>query len=126
VQRGLHLVRRNGATNYQTGDQFHLDLTAAQHLPLFGGIAGLGANGFYYQQFTGDSGSGAKLGGFEGMTTGVGPVVSYAYRIGDFDLPAEVKWLPELDVTHRLSGDIVWFKIGISWAQKPAETVAGV
>lgn len=123
---GFDFNTENGATDYQTGDQFHLDITAAQHLPLLGGIGGIGANGFYYQQFTGDSGSGAKLGGFEGMTTGVGPVVSYAYRIGDVDLAAEAKWLPELDVMHRLSGDIVWFKLGLSWAQKPTEPVAGM
>jgi hypothetical protein len=110
----------NGATNYQTD----LDLTAAQHLPLFGGVGGLGANGFFYQQFTGDSGSGARLGSFEGMTTGVGPVVSYAYSLGKFDLAAEVKWLPEIDVTNRLSGNIVWFKIGLSWAQQPESPLA--
>jgi hypothetical protein len=59
---GLDFNTENGATDYQTGDQFHLDLTAAQHLPLLGGIGGLGANGFYYQQITGDSGAGAHLG----------------------------------------------------------------
>jgi hypothetical protein len=115
---GFDFNTSNDATDYQTGDQFHLDITLAQHLPLFGGFGGIGANGFYYQQFTGDSGSGALLGSFEGMTAGVGPVVSYGYQLGEFDLATEVKWLPELDVTHRLSGDIVWFKIGVSWAQQ--------
>jgi hypothetical protein len=123
---GLDFNTENGATDYQTGNQFHLDLTAAQHLPLFGGIGGVGANGFFYQQWTGDSGGGARLGGFEGMTTGVGPVVSYAYRLGKFDLAAEVKWLPEIDVTNRLSGNIVWFKIGLSYAQQPENPVAGM
>jgi hypothetical protein len=60
------------------------------------------------------------------MTTGVGPVVSYAYRLGKFDLAAELKWLPEIDVSHRLSGDIVWFKIGLSYAQQPENPVAGM
>ena len=123
---GLDFNTENGATDYQTGDQFHLDITAAQHLPLFGGFGGIGANGFYYQQFTGDSGSGARLGSFEGMTTGVGPVISYAYRLGKFDLATEAKWLPEIDVTHRLSGDIVWFKIGLSYAQQPENPVSGM
>jgi len=117
---GFTFNTMNDSTDYQTGHQFHLDGTLAEHLPLFGGFAGGGVNGFFYQQISGDSGSGARLGGFEGMTTGIGPVFSYAYQIGDFDLAAEVKWLPELDVTNRLNGDTVWFKLGVSWGPKPA------
>jgi hypothetical protein len=86
----------------------------AEHLPLFGGFVGAGANGFFYQQITGDGGSGARLGGFEGMTAGIGPAISYAYSIGGLDLAAEVKWLPEIGVTNRLSGDTVWFKLAVS------------
>ena len=44
----------------------------------------------------GGSGSGARLGNFEGMTAGIGPMVSYATKICKTDLVAEVKWLPEL------------------------------
>ncbi len=111
---GFDFNTENGATNYQTGDQFYLDGTLAEHLPLFGGFVGAGANGFFYQQITGDGGSGARLGSFEGMTTGVGPVISYAYSVRNLDLAAEVKWLPEIDVTNRLSGNTVWFKLALS------------
>jgi hypothetical protein len=76
---------------------------------------GIGANAFYYQQITGDSGSGARLGDFEGMTLGVGPVLSYVRPIGNAQLLAEVKWLPELDVDRRLKGDYVWFKLGVAF-----------
>jgi hypothetical protein len=113
---GIDFNTKNNATDYQTGTQFHLDGTVAQHLPLFGGFVGVGANGFYYQQITGDSGSGARLGDFEGRTIGVGPVLSYATKIGrnkKTDLVAEVKWLPELDVAKRLKGDTIWFKLAL-------------
>ena len=110
---GFDFNTENGTTDYQTGDQFHLDGTIAQHLPLFGGFIGGGVNGYFYQQITGDSGSGAKLGGFEGMTAGIGPSFSYAYKIGDCDLAGEVKWLPEVDVSNRLKGDYLWVKLGI-------------
>ena len=70
----------NSATQYQSGTQFHLDGTLAQHLPLLKGLAGIGVNPFYYQQITGDSGSGATLGKFEGTTVGIGPVLSYLNR----------------------------------------------
>jgi hypothetical protein len=108
---GMDFNTENTATDYETGIQLHLDGTVAQHLPLFGGFVGVGANGFYYQQITGDSGSGAVLGSFEGRTVGVGPVLSYMHKIGKSTLAAELKWLPELDVDHRMKGDWIWFKL---------------
>jgi len=110
---GMDFNTENDKTDYQTGTQFHLDVTAAEHLPFLGGIIGVGANGFYYQQITGDSGSGAILGDFKGRTVGVGPVLSYATKIWNKDVCTEVKWLPEIDVKNRLKGDYVWFKVGM-------------
>lgn len=110
---GFDISTKNNDSDYQSGDVFHLDMTVAQHLPLLGGFIGVGANGFYYQQVSGDSGSGAVLGGFEGRTIGVGPVLSYARKVGKADLVAELKWLPELDVERRLEGDTIWFKLAL-------------
>ena len=111
---GVDFNTKNDATEYQSGTSLHLDATVAQHLPLFGGFVGVGANAFYYQQLTGDSGSGAQLGTFKGRTAGVGPVLSYAHKLGQkTDLVAEVKWLPELDVTKRMKGDFIWFKVAL-------------
>ena len=110
---GFDVSTKNDTTDYQSGDVFHLDATVAQHLPLLGGFVGVGANAFYYQQITGDRGSGASLGDFEGRTVGVGPVLSYACKLGKTDLVAEVKWLPELDVEKRLKGATIWFKLAL-------------
>lgn len=111
---GLDFNTTNDATNYRSGTQFHLDMTVAQHLPLFGGIAGVGANFFLYQQLDDDSGSGATLGAFRSSTVGIGPVLSYVYPLGKVNLATEVKWLPELSVKNRFKGDIVWGKVGLS------------
>jgi hypothetical protein len=110
---GMDFNTENNKTDYRTGTQFHLDFTVAEHLPLFGGVIGAGANGFYYQQITGDGGSGARLGDFKGHTLGIGPVLSYATKIWKKDIVAEVKWLPEMGVEKRLKGDSVWFKLGM-------------
>ncbi len=111
---GIDFNTRNEATDYTTGTQAHLDLTVAEHLPLWGGFIGIGCNGFYYDQITGDSGSGAKFGDFKGRTMGVGPVLSYATKLcGKYDLVTEIKWLPELDVAKRTNGDYVWCKLAL-------------
>jgi len=110
---GFDINTKNEDTDYQSGASFHLDGTVAQHLPLFGGFAGVGAEGFVYYQISEDSGSGATLGSFEGHTIGVGPVVSYAHKIGKYDFAGEVKWLSEVDVSKRLKGDYLWVKLGI-------------
>ena len=113
---GVDFNTKNDVTDYQSGTTFHLDGTLAQHLPLGKGFIGVGANGFYYQQLSGDSGSGAKLGGFEGMTAGVGPVLSYVCKLGEkTDLLAELKWLPEVSVDNRLKGDYIWFKLVLAF-----------
>ncbi len=109
---GVDFNLQNQDMDYTSGTSLHLDLTVAQHLPLLGGFIGIGANAFYYQQLTGDSGSDALLGSFKGNTVGVGPVLSYVRQMGKSQLLAELKWLPELDVDKRLKGDYVWFKLG--------------
>jgi len=112
---GVDFNTENQDTDYQSGEQAHIDATLAQHLPLGKGFAGVGANGFYYQQINGDSGPGAKLGGFEGQTAGVGPVLSYIAKIGDHNLLLELKWLKELETENRLEGDYVWVKAAVSF-----------
>jgi hypothetical protein len=107
---GADFNTENKDTNYKSGTQFHIDGTLAQHFPWLGGLAGVGVSAYYYQQVTGDSGSGATLGAFKGKTTGLGPVVSYAKKIGGHDTVFELKWLHELETDNRLEGDIVWLK----------------
>jgi len=115
VFAGFDFNTKNDTTDYHSGTTFHVDATVAQHLPLGKGFVGVGANAFYYQQITADSGSGAKLGGFEGRTTGVGPVLSYVTKVGGKDVVAELKWLPELGVERRLKGDTIWFKAAVAF-----------
>jgi hypothetical protein len=124
---GFDFNTKNNTTHYQSGDQFHLDGTVAMYRPMFGkGCTedpyfygclnlGIGASGFFYQQITRDSGSGAFQGSFEGMTTGIGPSFSGLYRTKTLDIGSEVKWLPELSVSNRLQGNYIWLKIVVTW-----------
>ena len=106
----------NGTTDYHSGQVFHIDVTAAWHfLPVGKGAFGAGVNGFYLQQTTGDSGSGARLGSFKEMTGGVGPVVSYLAQFSKIGLAGTVKWLPQIAADNTLKGNYVWFKLGVSF-----------
>jgi hypothetical protein len=100
----------NADTDYKTGVQLHADGTLAQHFPLWGGLAGVGVNGYWYEQVEGDNGSGVTLGDFKARTAGLGPVLSYASKIGDVDVIGELKWLHEMETRNRPEGDYVWFK----------------
>lgn len=90
---------------------FHLEASVQQLLPLGPGFVGLGAEAFYLDQVTGDSGSGATFGDFQGRTVGIGPVLTYLLPRGDQTFVGEVRWLPEIDTKRRLKGDYVWMKL---------------
>ena len=112
---GYDINTRNSKTDYQSGQQFHIDVTLAQHLPLGKGLIGIGANGFYLQQTTGDSGSGARLGAFKEMTAGIGPVLSYAGQIGKSPFAMELKWLPQIGTQNTPKGNYIWFKFAVQF-----------
>lgn len=107
---GVDFNATNSATDYKTGTQVHVEVTAAQHFPLAGGLVGAGLTGYWYSQIEADSGAGATLGSFEGRTAGLGPVISYVSKLGGHDVIAELKWLREFDVRNRFEGDTVFLK----------------
>ena len=108
---GFAISTENTDTDYRNGTVLHLDASALQLLPVGPGFLGLGAEVFYEQQISDDSGSGATLGGFRGRTWGGGPVLSYVLPHGENTFVAEARWLPEFDTNNRLEGDYFWLKM---------------
>lgn len=47
VFTGFDSNTENEDTDYLSGTQFHVDGTLAQHLPLLGGLAGVGVSGYW-------------------------------------------------------------------------------
>ena len=64
---------------------------------------------------TGDSGSGARLGGFEGTDIGLGPVITLIHKTEKCNFSIQAKWLPEIDTRNSLSGDWVWVVAGVQF-----------
>ncbi len=111
IHMGYAINSENNATSYKSGDLLHFDASVQQIFPLGSGFANVGAEAWYFDQVTCDSGSGATLGCFKGKTSGIGPVLGYIQPIGEQKLILEVKWLPELNTSNRLNGDYVWLKM---------------
>jgi hypothetical protein len=112
LHMGYAMNTENNATSYKSGDLLHFDGAVQQILPAGPGFLTLGAEGFYFQQMTCDSGSGAVLGCFKGRTAGLGPVLGYVLPLSKTEsLVFELKWLAEMDTKNRLDGDYIWFKM---------------
>lgn len=108
---GISFNTENGATDYHSGSTLHFDGSVQQLLPAGPGFLGVGVEAFYLEQVSGDSGSGARFGDFEGRTMGIGPVLTYILPHGKETFVAELRWLPETNVEKRLEGDYVWAKL---------------
>ena len=112
LHAGLAINTENNATNYRSGNLLHFDGAVQQVLPVGKGFMTLGAEAFYFQQVTCDSGTGATLGCFKGRTAGIGPVLGYILPFSKTEqLVVELKWLPEIDTKNRLNGDYIWLKM---------------
>jgi hypothetical protein len=111
LNTGFAISTENPDTNYKSGNLLHFDGAIQQILPVGKGLMTLGAEGFYFQQVSCDSGSGATLGCFKGRTAGLGPVIGYIQPFSKTEsLVLEFKWLFEMDVKNRLDGDYIWLK----------------
>jgi hypothetical protein len=102
VAPGFMVNTENEATNYRTGDEFHLDFTANQFLSE---TFALGIRGYYYQQVTGDSGSGAILGSFKSESLGIGPGFFWTPKFAGGKLILQGKWLHDLEADKRFKSD---------------------
>ncbi|MGP4842998.1 SphA family protein [Marinobacter sp. 1Y8] len=107
---GADFNQENPDTDYKSGTQVHLGGTVAQHFPLWGGLAGAGVTGYWYQQVEGDSGSGANLGAFKARAQGLGPTVSWVKSVGKDQVLAELKWINEFNVNKRPEGNTLFLK----------------
>jgi len=93
----------NNDTNYQSGQEFHMDYTLGYHT----GPWSLGIGGYYYQQTTDDElNSRTFMDGFRGRAFAIGPQVKYDYQNMAFTL----KYQAETNVENRPDGNSLWFK----------------
>jgi hypothetical protein len=111
----------NPHTKYQNGVDAHLDWGASYFLTK---QFHFGAVGYYYQQLTGDSGTGATLGPFQSRVAGVGPQMGYIFPVSNsVQGYVNLKAYKEFDAKNRAAGWNVWLTLSFSAA--PPNTSAG-
>lgn len=98
---GVTFNSTNDVTQYRTGNEFHLEWAAEQHLSKQFSI---GLVGYYYRQFTGDSGAGAVLGPLKGETLALGATMAFNFAVGNAPWSLRLKAYKELEVQNRLEG----------------------
>ena len=109
ITPGIMVNTRNPATDYQSGNEFHLDVAVNQFINK---RFAAGVHGYYYKQISGDSGGGAKLGAFQGRSLGFGPAILWSPKVGKGDLSVAIKWMFDVDDHNRMRGNYGQFVIG--------------
>jgi len=106
----------NTATDYKNGIDSHLDLAFSKFVSkqFF-----VGAVGYVYNQLTGDTGSGAKLGPFKSRVEAIGPQAGYVFPVGDLQGVLNLKGYWEFDAENRAKGWNTWLTFAVSAAPPP-------
>ena len=92
----------NDDTDYQSGQEVHIDLLLNQFLSE---TFAIGIHAFHLHQITGDTGDGALLGGYKARISGVGPALMWSWTSGESQLALSAKWLYEFDAENRMEGN---------------------
>lgn len=107
----------NPATQYQNGVDFHLDWGASQFVTK---EMLIGAVGYVYQQISGDSGAGDRVGAFESRVIGVGPQIGFLFPLANnMQGYLNFKGYAEFDQQNRPAGWNAWLTFAVSPAAAP-------
>ncbi len=107
-----NLKTTNPATNYHSGQEFHMDYLVGKHV----GKWMMGASGYALEQVTDDTVDGQTApaapglwdAGRRGQVLAVGPSVAYSNK---HHMTFIAQWQHETLVQNRFGGDKVWFKM---------------
>ena len=102
----------NPDLQYRNGIDFHLDWGASQFVSK---NVQIGLVGYFFQQLTGDSGPGAKLGPFKGQTVGLGPQIGFIFPVAEgYQGYLNLKGYRDLEVENRPQGWTAWVTFAVS------------
>jgi hypothetical protein len=100
----------NPDTDYKNGIDSHIDWAASKFL---NEQTHVGVVGYFFQQLTGDSGAGAKLGAFKSRIAAVGPEFGYFFPVGKEKAYVNLKGYWEFAAQNRAEGWNVWLSLAL-------------
>nr|WP_317893749.1 transporter [uncultured Sphingomonas sp.] len=98
---GFTFNGHNEDTDYNSGNDFHAELAAEKKLS---SKFSLGAQGYYFQQVSDDTGAGAKLGAYRGRVLAAGGTLAYDTVLGRSPATIRLQVLQEFDAKNRVEG----------------------
>lgn len=106
AKTGFTFNGTNPATQYRTGTEWHVEAAVEKQLtPAWS----LGVQGYYFDQVTGDSGSGNRVGDFKGRVLGVGGTAAYNFKIaGKIPATLRLHGIKEFEARNRLEGHSIF------------------
>ena len=105
----------NPYTQYQSGIDAHLDWAIS---PYVGDKVHVGAAGYVFNQVTGDSGAGARLGDFRSRVAGIGPQVGFFFPIADREGYLNLRGYYEFNASNRLGGWTAYVTFSVEAAEQ--------
>jgi len=100
----------NPDTDYQNGVDGHIDWAASQFL---NEQLHVGVVGYYFDQLTGDRGTGATLGAFKSRVAAVGPEIGYFFPVGKEKGYVNLKGYWEFAAQNRAEGWNLWLTLSL-------------
>ncbi len=111
IAAGFTFNAENPATDYTSGTEFHLEAALTKR---FKNGFSFGVTGYHYEQITGDSGQGARLGDYKGRVTGIGPSLGYQFKLGETPVATQLKAFKEFNAENRLEdGEAAFFTVTV-------------
>jgi hypothetical protein len=100
----------NPVTQYQSGVDAHLDWGIS---PFVSDKMSIGVAGYIFEEVTGDSGPGAKLGAFKGRVAGIGPQIGFFFPLAGQQGTLTFRAYHEFDAKNRPDGWNTWVTLSL-------------
>ena len=108
---GYLLNTRNTASDYCSGNEFHVDFLLAQH---FTSQFAVGVPGYWYKQVTGNDADmldQLNLGSFRGEAAGLGRALIFKPAVAGKDVNVVLKWVHDIRARQRFEGSEIMLSV---------------
>ncbi|KQW82001.1 SphA family protein [Brevundimonas sp. Root1279] len=107
---GVTFNGENEHTQYETGTELHVEGSVEK---AFSKTFSAGLQAYHFDQLTGDSGPGSRLGPFKGRVTGLGATAAWNFEMAHRPASLRLRAFKEFNVENRLEGESLFLDFSI-------------